>query len=59
MGTLGEKNLHGKYPKSLCIKIFRMFHVTDRWFNNQVKFQAVQDCYLLFFKWHSVVNRFT
>lgn len=39
MGTLGEKNLHGKYPKSLCIKIFRMFHVTDRWFNDQVNFK--------------------
>lgn len=43
MGTLGEKNLHGKYPKSLCIKLFRMLHLIDRWFNNQVQFQAVHE----------------
>lgn len=41
MGTLGEKNLHGKYPKSLCIKLFRMLQLTDRWFDNQVQLQAV------------------
>lgn len=43
MGTLGEKNLHGKYPKSLCIKLFRMLHLIERWFNNQIQFQAVHE----------------
>lgn len=43
MGTLEEKNLHGKYSKNLVFKLFKMFHVIDMHFNNQVKFQAVKE----------------
>lgn len=43
MDTLEEKNLLGKYPKSLCSKLFKMFSVIDMWFNNQIKFQEVEE----------------
>lgn len=42
MGTLEEKNLHGKYSKTPVFKLFKMFHVLDMCFNNQVKFQVVK-----------------
>lgn len=43
MGTLEEKNLYGKYPKSLCFKPFKIIYVIHMWFNNQVEFQTVEE----------------